>query len=941
MKSKTIFKQGRQVAIVACCLLMGGGIVQSCKDDDTVLTGQPAYLGNSIYERLQDYGNYTTLLKLIDDVEEGKTREVLSRTGSRTLFAADDAAYEKWFANTTWKTATGEPVRSYQQLSATQKKLLLNNCMLDNAYLVELMSNTKGNPPQTGMAVRRNSIFNIYDSVPIMKPEDMPEGDYWKELREAGKPVRIFKDNSRAPLIHFLPAFMVRHGFTNEDLSLLTNKEGNSIDEAWINGARIVNSDKPESQGVDYDIACKNGYIQKIDRVLEVSSNMAEIVHQHDELSTWAKMLDRFSAPYLKMAASVTKDEDDPSETQLAKFQRLYNTSDNVYTKRYFSSQTNSSTSKKMLAKLDNDSNTVAELSFDPGWNQYIYTNTSGEDLHYDAGAMLVPTNDAIDKWWNGLGSDLQAEYGTIENVPLKTISKLLNVNLLPNFVETIPTKFESILNDAKEDLGARKEHIVDCYMGCNGVVYVVNQVYTPAEFSSVVYPALAHPSVMSVIYYAIEDNNYLPYLLSMDQTYTMLLPENEAMKLYMDPVYYNTKLPYAISFEWDPVLQTVKADRYKATVSDDGKITLAGVAIEENTAKTVINNRLKDLVDQLIIIGDITTGYEFYKSKGGSYVRVTRENGPLQIQGAWQRDNNGYLTVDEDKDVTQKTNGKSVVLTEGIPLLAEQSVYQRLKAHKAFEEFLTLMEASGLDSKYSTSALLMSKDAGRTPAGGSDANKNIRLFSNYNYTVYVPSNESIQQLIADGYLPTWKDYKAQTANAWKPYAQGATTTEKNKNANLLADSAKVILRDMIFDFLRYHIQDNSLMIGAADNSAEYETMQRDTTTGRFYGIYTELQGKNAATGSLTLRNAAGDMTATVLKDKDPDDGSDLYNLQCREYWFKNGANASDELKTIYFVSDAVVHRIDNALMPSKAKMRKWQDVLDDLKQTPTTTRRK
>ena len=387
-------------------------------------------------------------------------------------------------------------------------------------------------------------------------------------------------------------------------------------------------------------------------------------------------------------------------------------------------------------------------------------------------------------------------------------------------------------------------------------------------------------------------------------------------------------------------MLQNVKANRYKAVVGDDGKITLSTVVLEENTASTVIKNRLKDLVDQLIILGDITTGYEFYKSKGGSYVRVTRENGPLQIQGAWQRDNNGYLTIDEDKNVTQKTNGKAVVLEDGIPLLGEHSVYQRLKEHSEFSEFLTLMEAAGLDSKYSSTALLMSKDNGRTPAGGSDNNKNIRLFSNYNYTVYVPTNEAIRQLIDDGYLPEWKDYKAQTSNAWKPYAQGATTAEKNKNAGLLADSAKVILRDMIFDFLRYHIQDNSLMIGAEGGTIEYESMQRDTTTGRFYGIYTDLQGNSAATGSLTLTNSAGDITANVLKDKDAD-GKDLFNLQCREYWFKNGANASEDLKIIYFVSDAVVHRIDKALVPNKAKMRKWQDVLDDLKQTPTTTRRK
>ena len=36
----------------ACGLLLGAGMMQSCDKD--ILTGQPEWLGNSIYERLQE-----------------------------------------------------------------------------------------------------------------------------------------------------------------------------------------------------------------------------------------------------------------------------------------------------------------------------------------------------------------------------------------------------------------------------------------------------------------------------------------------------------------------------------------------------------------------------------------------------------------------------------------------------------------------------------------------------------------------------------------------------------------------------------------------------------------------------------------------------------------------------------------------------------------------
>ena len=42
------------MAVATCGLLMSAGVLQSCKDD--VLTGQPEWLGNSIYERLQEEG---------------------------------------------------------------------------------------------------------------------------------------------------------------------------------------------------------------------------------------------------------------------------------------------------------------------------------------------------------------------------------------------------------------------------------------------------------------------------------------------------------------------------------------------------------------------------------------------------------------------------------------------------------------------------------------------------------------------------------------------------------------------------------------------------------------------------------------------------------------------------------------------------------------------
>ena len=520
-----IAKQRRCWMVAACGLLIGTSAIQGCKDDN-VLTGQPSWLGNSIYERLAEDGNYSTMLKLIDDLGQ---HEVLSHTGSKTLFAANDEAFEKWFNNNSWG------VSGYDKLSLAQKKLLLNNSMVNNAYLIELLSN--GRPqgedkhPEEGRTMRRETAASVYDSVQIMKPSQMPETEVWAKFRDNNRSIPLLKDATSAPMIHFLPAFMKMNKITNSDLEVLTNGQANSINEAWVNGKKIV----------ERDITCKNGYIQKVDGVIESSPNMAEIIHQHPEMSHWAKLIDRFCAPYY--SAEGTKE-----------YNRLYDNQDSVYVLRYYSDFSANGEN----ANTPDGKAITAKLPFDPGWNQYI--SASGDaNMHYDAGAMIVPTNDALNNWWENEGKDLATEYGSIDSVPEATLAKLIKVNMLPEFTNAIPSKFHMVLNDAKEPIGIKKEDVISCFMGCNGVVYMTKKVFTPAEFQSVAYPALAHPTYMNVIYWAIDQLNFLPYLLSMDSKYSLILPTNDAMLWYLDPSTYGSEsngleAPNVLGFFYDPL---------------------------------------------------------------------------------------------------------------------------------------------------------------------------------------------------------------------------------------------------------------------------------------------------------------------------------------------------------------------------------------------------
>ena len=144
MKSYVPKRKTKAVALAAMLLLGGATLFQSCDKEE--LTGQPSWLGNSIYDRLEEDGNYKYTLRLINDLGQ---KDVLSQTGSKTLFVADDNIYDNFFKSNTWG------VRKYEDLSSAQKKLLFNSAMVNNAYLVELLITGSGNPPLEAQCMRR------------------------------------------------------------------------------------------------------------------------------------------------------------------------------------------------------------------------------------------------------------------------------------------------------------------------------------------------------------------------------------------------------------------------------------------------------------------------------------------------------------------------------------------------------------------------------------------------------------------------------------------------------------------------------------------------------------------------------------------------------------------------------------------------------------------
>lgn len=837
-------------------LLVGAGMMmQSCSTDE--LTGQPSWLGNSIYERLQESGDYSYTLRLIDDLDQ---TDVLSQTGSKTLFAADDAAFKDFFSSNSWG------VHRYEDLSLAQKKLLLNGAMVNSAYLVELLSNVSGNPPSEGECMRRATAVSVYDSVARCYPHEMPMTESWNEHREKQDGIVLLRDNTSKPMIHFLPSFMKKNKITDDDLSILTNGASNSTADAWVNGRKIT----------ERDIACKNGYIHKVDGVIMSSDNMAGIIGGKPQFSLFNRMLGRYSAPYY--------DEDATKQ-----YNRLYGNEEKVYTLKYFSSD-----------RADNypdgrpvDTNIF--LQFDPGWNQYRSSNT-GSTVNNDAAAMLVPTDAAMDFWWNHDGKALQDMYGTWDDVPEDVLAKLMNICMVKSFTESVPSKFGNIVdNITKLPLGVKRDDIDSCFMGCNGVVYQTNKVFSPAEYSSVSFPALVNKNTMNVIYWAISKLGFEPYLNSMDSYYSLVLPVNDAMLCYVDPCSYGNAYATLYQFYFDDEATTVKARRYRYDLATN---TIADTEELSAPTSTVIQNRLTDLVNNLIVIGNIEDGHPYHKTKAGGYLKVANAGveGLMTVSGGLQQEQQRTIAVKQIYDQTKSGNGKAYVVTDGMPLTSARSTYSILKDNEEYSAFFSLIRNSDLMTQ-------------KLSAKYTCADYNIKIFDAYNYTVYVPGNDAIQKLHDSGILPTWDDVDKLTAD---DFGGDATLLKK----------AKTLLTNRITDFLRYHIQDNSVVVGGTpNNDVKYETFKINPANKRFFSLTV-----NSDDNSMSVTDQLGNVRKVVMTDG-------LYNNQGREYWFYS---RTDEL---YNASDVVVHLIDGPLCFGNDQLTSWKDEINALITTSSKRR--
>ena len=940
------------------CVCLG-----SCKKEYLVPEGElPSWLGESIYKELQQpsqlEGTFNTYCRLIDDL--GYT-EVLSKTGSKTIFPANDDAFARFFAGGNNKFG----VSSYEQLSHSQKAELLFSTMIDNAILVGTLSNkqnAQGNMLQGQLVKHATNMRLTYTVAPYLA-QDMPANNrYFARFQTAGgKGIMAVADNTVAPMVHLTGEYMLSNNMTltgeDSDFKILTGHDYADGD-AYVFNHRVIKG----------DVVCQNGYIHQIDDVLVNPGNMAQVLRSNSDTRYISRMLDYYCFP----AADMTLTE------QYNETAGAGGSVDTVFAIRYLSKN-----SQRAVLSQPVPGVTVADnqlLNFDPGWNYYNPTK-KGQPVDDEAeiAAFLAPCDQAVEDYFlkdaqyilKNLGvpgldispATLNEHLDAVYNNEPTIFTKMLNNIMQTNMSKTVPSMFPTVQNDVFEFLNVTKDDILrkddgnyDVTIANNGVIYKMNKMFGPKVYNSVLGPTQVYRDMRTMgemLYDHTEDvekgsklgTEMYYYLVSMKARYGLFVPtDNETQFIVIDPTSLKDDDGLkGLRFRFDPQADGsfhVMVKRYLYQGGPYNQLSSyaeAANAQEFNIETGMFNSQIKDLLDYCtVVLADSTEtgkgsaqyglyGNRYYKTKHGGAIVVegNKVAGGLQVSDPAQ-----WSTITETFDANSADarieNGTvyrldfplQPTITSVMQVLSRPEFYDENADYDVsapdYDHFLNFCLQFNNEDIYTFAGILNGSETEAQKATKMkayriiDDNDNWGMLSSYNYTIYAPTYEAMVTAQKTMGLPVWKDVMA-IVNNWE-----SVKDQYGFNSQEEASAFVKKQLDKMTKFVRYHTQNSSLF--ADRYFKNYDPVTGLTTPEPSYSTFCSNSIGIAQT--LTVTGGANKLTVRDASNNEVtvNAASATANLMARDITTTEKSNTSGSFKVIETSAFVTVHGIDTPL---------------------------
>lgn len=887
----------------------------------TVNTNDKVKTGSTLYDNLQALGNYTTYLRLIDSFggiqrtfKNELTDDERKYNGSidtLTVFAPNDEAFARFFAHNAWTDEQGNAISSYEQLSDGQKLSLI--------YMSYIPGFVTANSLHASKSVRGYLRLYSYDrqfnlvpykhtggtDINTFPPDSYSYIDYAKELNQHKVDgvwigYGTIGDYSGAAFAYrggtmiWNDDYWQYNGLSHDDLSFIGAADTEGSEHIKIGNAHIT---QPNQR-------CKNGYLHLVDEVVVPQPNLMYNLAQArlgGKCSLASSLVQRFN--YLKYDYLYYND--------------AFNVSDSAWTVRN--------------SLLDRVSTTTIQTP--------AIILPTDEALK----AFLLASDNPL--WQFGINKDNY--YDMLMSLPREVLQPFVKEWFRTSFTDVLPSRYSNMRSAKGHQLlagvttpEAYKLAVQQVIPAVDGIIVVVDAVPNAEDLRNELTFVKLAGQVAGAALTANDryDGKRSTSPFSTDyqremhnKPFTMFVPTDEGLKQYglVDPISmasnnrtswrYWSLTPDSVSSNGTcQIAVAARAYRYdynkvRNTETDRPLSAMYSSNANENCANVnygpTKRQLLTDMLDQHIVLQDVNsllnTPRHWCLSRSGMPIYMKEHtNTNIVVNGGMQIDLNEKDAADKHdctlQFVGQNSTGTSVFIDRPMQPTT-QNVYQRLQSNDDFSMFFDC--ANALNGAYDlknqlfdieTSEALNRKYTIFADFSGSYArygNANtmlVNFFHNFNYTIFVPTNEGMQKAIAEG-LPTIESIEQFVEESLDDNGQLPDDKREQAQARYLT----------LLNFLKYHFCDKSYFLEPDLESGDTEqTTTACIDASNQQALTADIQSGN---GMLMVRDASNRYKAVK---------PDLANIIARDAEFNNDPTRA---RYILSASNVVLHGIDNA----------------------------
>jgi uncharacterized surface protein with fasciclin (FAS1) repeats len=325
--------------------------------------GRPDTLAQPIYQVLQQKGNFNTLLACID---KAGYKNILGAAGYWTLFAPNDAAFQKFFAE--------QGISGIDKIDSATAQGIVTYALAYNAFTKARLNDYQAN---TGWITnnsfrRRTANYNsFYD-------DTTKTGTVVKALGSNRNNSFVNGDNNNKYISYFTDVYFTAKAIPTSDYTYF-------YPNSSFTGFNIMDAAVLKS-----DYVAENGYIHEIDKVILPAKNIDQHLKTNAQYSEFKKLLDKYIVSFVSNADATNR------------YKLLTGKNDPVYIKQFAPTTAFSPNNENFLKAQDND----------------------GQSNSF---TMVAPNNTAT---LNYIQNVLLERYSSLDALPTQIIQDFVNAHM-------------------------------------------------------------------------------------------------------------------------------------------------------------------------------------------------------------------------------------------------------------------------------------------------------------------------------------------------------------------------------------------------------------------------------------------------------------------------------------------------------------------------------